>query len=124
MFDQLFANLATGFADTFRSPFTLAAARWEGETLYDDGGSIVAPGTPTDKACRVQFDAATQAMRDTPGFLETDVRIIVLAASLAGTLDTSARIVVEEGQYAGTWSLLSVTRDPASIGYECRARRA
>ena len=55
--------------------------------------------------------------------METDARIIVLAASLAATLDTRARITVASGANAGTWELLSVTRDPAGIGYEARGRR-
>ena len=123
MFDQVFANLATGFAQQFGAPFFAASAVWPGTPVKDAGGSIVTPGTPVEKTCMVQFDAATQAMRTLPGFLESDVRIMVLAAIFDGTLDSLARIVVADGQYAGAWSLLSVTRDPAGIGYECRARR-
>jgi hypothetical protein len=123
MFSEAFANLATSFAEQFGAPFIEATATWPGEATFDAGGSILSPGTPVSKACRVQFDAATEAMRAAEGFLETDVRILVLAASLDGALDSEARIVVASGEYAGTWALLSCVRDPAGIGYECRGRR-
>ena len=123
MLDQLFSNLATGFAAQFGAPFEDAVATWTGTSTIDAGGSITAAGTPASLACKVQFDAPTQAMRAAEGFMETDARIIVLAASLAATLDTRARITVASGANAGTWELLSVTRDPAGIGYEARGRR-
>lgn len=120
MFDQVFANLATGFAAQFGGPYLDAEAVWPGIPTKDTGGSITAAGTPTSVACKVQFDTATQAMRETEGFLETDVRLLVLIS----TLDTSARIVVDAGERAGTWALLSCQRDPVGVGYECLGRRA
>lgn len=121
MLDQLFANLATGFAAQFGAPFEDATATWAGTATFDTGGSIMAAGTPVSHACKAQFDAPSQAMRATEGFMETDARIIVLAFS--ATLDTKARITVASGANAGTWELLSVTRDPAGIGYECLGRK-
>ena len=118
----MFANLATGFAAQFGAPFEDASATWPGSATFDAGGSITSAGTPASHTCKAQFDAPTQAMRAAEGFMETDARIIVLAASLAATLDTRARIVVASGANAGTWELLSVVRDPAGIGYECRGR--
>lgn len=123
MLDQLFSDLATGFAAQFGAPYDDATATWPGTPIKDAGGSITTAATPIEAACKVQFDAATEAMRQTEGFLETDVRILVLAASLDATLDTRAKIVVASGEYVGTWTLLSCTRDPAGIGYECRGRR-
>lgn len=124
MFDQVFANLATGFADTFGGPFIDATAVWPGTPVKDAGGSITSPGTPVSRSCKVQFDDASLAMRSAPDFLQTDVRILVLSASLGGALDTAAKIVVANGDRAGTWALLSCDRDPAGIGYECRGRKA
>lgn len=123
MLDTLFANLANGFAAQFGAPFQAATARWQGDPVKDAGGSIVSPAAPISIPCRVQFDVATQAMRAAEGFLETDVRIIVLSAGLSRTLDSEAEIVVSSGQYGGTWAVLSCTRDPVGIGFECRARR-
>lgn len=121
MLDQMFASLATGFAAQFGAPFEDATATWAGTATFDTGGSITAAGTPVSHACKAQFDAPTQAMRAAEGFMETDARVIVLA--FAATLDTRARIVVASGANAGTWELLSVVRDPAGIGYECRGRK-
>lgn len=123
MLADVFANLATSFADQFGAPFVEAAATWPGVPVKDAGGSIVTPGTPIVKPCRVQFDAATEAMRNDAGFISTDVRLLVLAGSLSGLLDETAHIVVATGAHAGTWSLLSCRSDPAGIGYECRARK-
>lgn len=116
----MFANLATGFAAQFGAPFEDVSATWPGTATFDAGGSITSAGTPVSLACKAQFDAPTQAMRATEGFMETDARVIVLA--FAASLDTRARITVASGANAGTWELLSVVRDPAGIGYECRGR--
>lgn len=118
-----FANIALGFSQMSGSPFIDALAIYDADAVYDDGGSITFQGAETGLPCKAQFDAATQEMRAAEGFLETDVRILVLTASLEGNLDTSAKIEVAAGRYAGRWSLLSCTQDPASVGYECRARK-
>ena len=123
MLDRVYADLALAFSEQFGAPFGPAVAVWPGTATYDAGGSITAPGTPISLPCKAQFDAPTQAMRQAEGFLETDARIIVLAASLAATLDQSAQIDVASGPNAGSWALLTVTRDPAGIGYECRGRK-
>lgn len=123
MFDAAFASIASGFAEQFGAPFQDATARWAGAPVKDAGGSIVTPGAPSLHPCRAQFDAATQAMRGADGFLETDVRILVLAASINRPLDEAAQIIVASGPDAGTWALLSCQRDPAGVGYECRARK-
>lgn len=123
MLDAIFASLAASFAEQFGGPFVDATAQWPGTPVTDAGGSIITPGTPVSLPCKAQLDAATQAMRLAEGFLETDARLLVLADSLAGTLDTSAKIIVASGINAGTWALLSCQRDPAGIGYECRARK-
>lgn len=123
MLNQMFADLATGFAAQFGAPFQDVVATWPGMAEYDDGGSIVTPGVPVAKPCKAQFDAPTEGMRSDPGFLEKDVRIIVLSGTLNGTLDGEASIIVSDGEHAGTWSLETVTGDPAGIGWECRARK-
>lgn len=123
MLDQLFADIATGFSGEHGAPFVDATAVWGGTPTKDAGGSITVAGAPVSKTCKAQFDAATQAMRDAEGFLETDVRVLVLSATLDAVLNTQAKILVATGDHAGTWSLLSCTRDPAGIGFECRGRK-
>jgi hypothetical protein len=123
MFAETFANLAAGFAAQFGGPFQEVTATWPGAATFDTGGSITVPGTPVSLTCLAQFDTPTEAMRADPGFLERDMRLIVLAATLEGALDSEANIVVPSGPYGGTWSLETCQGDPAGIGYECRARR-
>jgi hypothetical protein len=118
---SVFADIAAGFAGVTGAPYIDAVAVWPGEAVRDDGGSIVQPGVPDRRACKVQFDTATEAMRQANGFIETDARLIVLKFERA--LDEQAKVHVAEGPRAGTWSLLSVDPDPALIGYVCRARR-
>ena len=110
-----------GFAERFGAPFIDAVAWWPGTPVKDAGGSIISPGTPVEVACKAQFDAPTVAMRQAEGFTEQDARILVL--DFDGTLDDEAEIRVASGDNAGQWRLLTVTRDPAGVGYECRARR-
>ena len=123
MFDSAFANLATAFSNMAGGPFIEAVATWPGAPTYDSGGSITAAGEAVSYACRAQFDAPTQAMRAAEGFLQTDMRVLVLAKSIAVPLDTGAQIVVADGPNAGTWALLTCQRDPVAIGYECAGRR-
>ena len=127
MFDAAFASIAGSFSQMAGGPFVDAVATWPGTPVLDTGGSIVTPGTPASHACKCQFDAPTQQMREAEGFLQTDVRILVLAASLhaslAPALDTAAQIVVASGPNAGTWALMTCQRDPVGVGYECRGRR-
>jgi hypothetical protein len=123
VFDTAFANLATAFSSMAGGPFVDAVAKWPGTPTYDSGGSIVTPGAPTSFACKAQFDAPTQQMRAAEGFLQTDVRILVLATSISRALDTFAQITVASGPNAGTWALLTCQRDPVGVGYECQGRR-
>jgi hypothetical protein len=123
MLDRTFAELAAGFSEQFGAPFHEATAVWPGTPAYDDGGSIVTPGTPVSDACKVQVSAPTEAMRGDAGFVATDMRLLVLAASLGAVLGTEAKIVIPAGIHAGSWELHSVTRDPAGIGWNCRGRR-
>lgn len=123
MFDQIFADLAIGFSGAFGGPYIDATAVWPGTPVYDDGGSIVTPGTPVELPLKCQFDDTTLAMRQAEGFQQTDVRILVLAASISAPITTEASIVVASGDRAGTWSLLSARRDPVGIGYECQGRK-
>lgn len=119
MLDQVFAGIAVAFGSMVGAPYVEATAIWPGTPEEDDGGSIVDPSPLIKKPCLVQFDTPTQAMRQAEGFLESDMRLLVLTASLDGALDTSVRIVADNG----TWQLLTCQGDPAGIGYECRARR-
>ncbi len=114
-FDTTFAAMASAFSAQFGAPYADAVARWPGTPTLDDGGSVTTPGTAVEVECKAQIDAATQAMRASEGFKETDVRLLILGPA---SLDTAA-VIVTGGL---TYALLSVSRDPAGIGWECRGR--
>lgn len=119
-FDAIFANLATGFSGAFGGPYADAVAAWPGAPTYDSGGSITTPADPIELDCKCQVDAPTEAMRGAGDFVEGDARLLVLGLT---SLDTSAKITIADGAHAGTWTLMTVSGDPAGIGHECRGRR-
>ncbi|WP_313437274.1 hypothetical protein [Novosphingobium sp.] len=124
MLDQAFADIGLAFSQVLGGPYHSAQTIEQTDPVYDDGGSIVSPGGVVHRACSVQIDVATQAMRQADGFVDTDVRFIVLAATLAGSLGTEARIEVLEGPFAGTWSVSSLERDPVAAGWVGTGRKA
>lgn len=119
-------NFASAFATASRmvpGVFVPVTATWPGVPALDSGGSIVTPGVATEILCRAQFDRVTEAMRASDDFLEADVRIMIPAAGLDRPITEAARIVVACGANEGIWSLRSVERDPAGVGYDCRGRK-
>jgi hypothetical protein len=121
---QAFADIALNFSAIFGAGFWDVHVIGKGTPVYDDGGSIVTPGTPVIRSCSAQVDAATEAMRLADGFTEADRRILVLSATLDGEITTDERIQILDGPFAGTWGIESVTRDPAAIYWELRGRRS
>lgn len=115
-----FAGLATAFAETMGAPFHDAILHYPGEPVVDDGGSIVDPGTPSEVPCRAQVDVVTEDMRLDADFLARDVRLLILGPVM---LTTEPELEVTDGPFAGQrYSLKSVARDPAGIGWEARGR--
>lgn len=121
---EAIADIALGFSSVLGAGYHDAVAKWPGEPVLDDGGSIITPAVPVEKPCSVQIDAATEAMRAAEGFVDGDVRLLVLAATLDGDMDASATVEVLAGPHAGEWMIASVTRDPAGVYWECQGRRA
>lgn len=118
-----FADIGLAFSQTFGGPFWPARVIDQVGVVYDDGGSITAPGGPNYRTCSAQIDGATQRMREAPGYVDTDVSLIVLADTLAGTLGTAARVEVLEGPHAGIWSVELIERDTMALGWVGRGRR-
>lgn len=118
-----FAEIASGFTDSANGPFVAAKVLTNAPPVLDDGGSIVTPGALTERDCLVQADYAGEAMRADAGFADGDIRILVLSATLSGAITTDDRVRITTGPFAGLWSVQSVSRDPAAIGWELRGRR-
>jgi hypothetical protein len=93
-------------------------------TLYravagDDGqGGGSGNGFDNGTAVKVQIDAATQAMQQAEGFVDTDVRILILAHGVASP-DTDAEVAAGGARYM----VATVGTDPAGSYYELRGRK-
>lgn len=110
--------LATAFSSAF-SGFYLDATLYRATDGDDGSGGGVGNGFDSGTPVKAQLDSTTQAMRDSPGYVDTDQRIIVLAAGV-DPIDTDCEIFV-----AGKmWSIASVAQDPAKAYYELRGRLA
>ena len=121
----MFAGLAQNISAMFGGPFVSARVIDQAADDFDDGGSIPDnPADPTYRPCQLQVDNVTDAMRQSEGYSEGDVRVLILSATLTGSLDTDATVEVLDGPYAGLMLVSSISRDPAAIYYEGRGRRA
>jgi len=118
-----FGEIGLAFSGVLGGPYHDARTIEQVAPVYDDGGSITAPGGVVHRTCSVQIDSATDAMRTAPDFAQTDVRFIILASTLDGDLNTEARIQVLEGPFADTWSVDMLERDPVAAGWVGRGRR-
>lgn len=90
------------------------------DQIYDDGGNITGYGGGDPVPCKCQIDGATWAMQQANGYVDGDVRIIVLSAGLGIELTTDHRIEVGDE----TWMIASVERDAARSHFICRGRKA
>lgn len=88
--------------------------------IYDGEGNITGFGGGADIACKAQVDSVTYAMRQAEGFVEGDVRIIVLSAGLGIALTTDMQITVSGKR----WQIASADRDAAASHWICRGRPA
>lgn len=123
MFDEAFNALAAGFSRQYGGPYVSATAVWPGMPTENTDGTIETPANPVSKSCKVQVSKPTSSMRQQEGFVETDMRLLVLAGSLDGILDSTAKVSIASGIHAGTWSLESVQFDSVGIGWDCRGRK-
>lgn len=119
-----FASLAARVSAAVGGPYVAGQVIDQANVQMDDGGSVVASDAPGVRGCQVQIDAATWGMRQSDGFVDGDLRFIVLAATLDGALGTDARINVLSGPSAGAWMVSQLTLDPVGVGFEGRGRRA
>lgn len=124
MLAAAFAGIAERMSAAMGGPYHTSVVHSETAPVFDDGGSIVTPGTPIARDCLCQVDVATQAMRQADGFVDTDVRLLVLTTSLEGPLLVGQRVEVTAGPGAGTYSVLSAVRDPLGVAWDCRAKRS
>ena len=118
-----FADIAVGISQAFGGPYVSGAVLTITDAVYDDGGSIVTPGTVVERPCQIQVDGVTEAMRQADGYAEGDTRFLILSATLDGSLDTDARVRVDAGPNAGIWMVSAIERDPLGCYWQGRGRR-
>lgn len=119
---QLFADVAIGLSQQFGGPYFPGSIVTRLPAVEDAGGAIITPGAVDRRACMVQVDAVTEAMRLSSGYADKDMRILVLVAGVTGVIDTDNTIDVLKGPSAGSWQIASVARDPMNSYWECRGR--
>lgn len=117
-----FARIAVAFSNAGLGSYVDSFAEWPGQSDVDDGGSIVSPGEPISRPCKVQVDRVTEAMRQAEGYRDKDVALLVLCETLAGELDTDATVNVTAGPNAGRWSVQSADKDTMGTHWLCRGR--
>ena len=112
-------GIAAAFSAALSGLYLPATLHRPGEYATDGEGNVL-PAVGADVACRAQVDAASYAMRQSEGYSEGDVRIIVLAAGLDGPVTTDCQITVSDTR----WMIGSAEMDAASSHWICRGRRA
>ena len=112
-------GIASIFGAALSGLYLPAILHKPGEYATDNEGNIL-PAVGTDVPCRAQMDGATYAMRQSEGYSEGDVRIIILSARLGVEVTTDCQISV-----SGTrWMVQSAELDAASSHWVCRGRAA
>ncbi|WP_426163093.1 hypothetical protein [Sandarakinorhabdus sp. DWP1-3-1] len=113
-------GLAQIFGAAFGSIYLPATLHRRQAPTYDAGGSVVAGAGFADVSCRAQVEAAGYAMRSAEGFVDGDVRILILSATLAGAVTTDDEVTVSGKR----WLIASVASDPAASYWDLRGRAA
>lgn len=110
-------GVAAAFNGIFSS-FYLDGSLYRPAAFTDDGAGGGSDGSfgPAE-AIKVQPEATTQAMRDTPGYIDTDKRFLMLAYGFdEPTTDCE---LVAEGK---RWSVMNWSRDPAGAYFDLHCR--
>jgi hypothetical protein len=111
-------DIAAAFAAVFGGVY-LDGSLYRPKTYADDGmGGGSAPGFAPGEPVKVQIDAASFAMRQAEGYVEGDVRILMLAHGVAAP-DTDCEIAAGGTRYM----IETVGTDPAGSYFELRGRK-
>ena len=114
----LFESVAGAFSSAFGS-FYLDASLYRPDAFEDDGkgGGTDDGGFADPEAAKVQPEATSQAMRDTPGYIDTDKRYLMLASG-HDEPNTDCELVAEGSR----WLVVNWSRDPAGAYYDLHCR--
>lgn len=90
------------------------------DPIYDGEGNITGYGGGADIPIKVQRDACTYAMRQSEGYSEGDVMLLILAAPLNGEKVTTDMQATDGA--GARWMIRSADLDAASSHWVCRGR--
>jgi hypothetical protein len=110
-------RLAATFAGVFNA-FYLDGSLYRSGYSDDGMGGGSGAGFGPPEAVKVQLDSASQQMLQADGYVEGDVRILMLAHGVLPP-DTDSEIACGGGRYM----IESVGTDPAGSYYELRGRK-
>lgn len=114
-------GIASIFGAAFGGIFLDGALHRDGtDPIYDNEGNITGYAGGADIPIKVQRDACTYAMRQSEGYSEGDVRIIILTAGLGVEVTTDCQVTVSGKR----WMVGSADLDAASSHWVCRGRAA
>ncbi|MBV2144241.1 hypothetical protein KUG47_12125 [Falsochrobactrum sp. TDYN1] len=83
-------------------------------------GGVILPVEEPPVDISVQVDRADEAMRQSAGYTDTDVKLIILQAGIAGKEPDTDSIVVAQGR---RWKVSGVRSDPARSHWIMRGIR-
>lgn len=109
-------GIASIFGKVFAGLYLPATLRRQVRTETEDGSVTVETEL---HACRAQLDAVTEAMRQAPGYVDSDQRILILSDTLDVVPTTDDAITVGGRE----WGIASVASDPARSYWELRGTR-
>lgn len=110
-------DVAAAFSAIF-SGFYLDGWLYRSIESGDDGmGGGSNGGFAPAEAIKFQPEATTQAMRDSPGYVDTDKRYLILAHGVAEP-NTDAELEAEGKR----WKVVTWSRDPAASYYDLHCR--
>lgn len=92
------------------------------DPIYDNEGNITGYAGDADIPIKVQRDACTYAMRQSEGYSEGDVMLLILAAPLNGVKVTTDMQATDGA--GDRWMIRSADLDAASSHWVCRGRAA
>jgi hypothetical protein len=111
-------GIASAFAAVFGAVY-LDGTLYRPVEFADDGkGGGTSGGFAAGEPVKVQIDAATQAMQLAEGYVEGDMRILMLAHGVAA-VDTDCEIAAGGSR----WQIETVATDPAGSYFELRGRK-
>ncbi|WP_257541033.1 hypothetical protein [Sphingobium sp. CFD-1] len=113
-------GIASIFGAALGGLYLPGTLNYAGVPVEDIEGNVTGHTGGGSWPCRAQVDGATWAMRQSAGYVDGDVRIIVLSAGLPVAINTDMTITVSSKE----WMIEAVEKDAAASHWILRGRAA